>query len=97
MFVENHPPPGGGGEFLLCSGRKLYFLLKNYNQVAIFSYAADVPVRNLRLICAVLREIAAVDHVTERDSFSNEESNFGSEVHLFIYLFNDAISSSNWA
>jgi len=69
MFVENHfsPGEGGGGEFLLCNERKRYCLLKKYNQLAVFSYAADVPVRNLRVICAVCREIASVDRVTERD------------------------------
>jgi hypothetical protein len=78
----------------LCSERKRYCLLKNYNQVYA---AAVVPSRNLRVICGVFSEIASVDRVTKRDSFSNEESNFGSQVHLFICLFNDAISSSNWA
>lgn len=81
----------------MCSERNRYCLLKNCNQVVVFSYAADVPLRNLRVICAVFREITSVDRVTERDSFSYEESNFGSRVHLFICLFNDAISSSNWA
>lgn len=80
----------------MCGERKRYCLLKNYNQVAIFSYAAVVPLPDLKVICAVFREIASVGRVTEQDSFSNEESNFGSQVHLFIYL-NDAISSSSWA
>jgi hypothetical protein len=92
---------GGGArppaECLVRSERKRDGHLKNYNQVAIFLYAAVVSLRNLRVICAVFREMASVDRVTERDSFSNEESNFVSQVYLFICLFNDATSSSNWA